>query len=156
LTLVEIVLALGILMLGLLPLLSLFGAQAVTIRDLGDYSQAMNMAEGEIHRYVQLVQALPASETFALFEEDVTAEARGLFPEQAAQLGLGLKVIADVRALSDAPAYGFQIRMKVLWGDRRVIDLATVLARREVLVLSSERLEEGVDTKPRKGVRRRR
>ncbi len=142
-TFIEIVLAIGILAIGFLPMMSLFGSQAVTVRDLSDHSIAMNLAEHQLHKYIQIINNLEASDTVYIQDEDLTAEVRGLCPEQVKWL-TGLKMAGTVRRAAAAPDRGYEVNIVTTWGNRKRFDLFTFVPQRETLVVATGSWEQGL------------
>ncbi|NLI79723.1 MAG: hypothetical protein GX442_25175 [Candidatus Riflebacteria bacterium] len=143
-TFVEIVLAIGILAIGFLPMMSLFGSQAVTVRDLSDHAIAMNLAEHQLHKYIQIINNLEASDTVYIQDEVLTPEIKGLCPEQVKWL-TGFKIAGTVRQAVSAPDRGYEVNIVATWGNRKRFDLFTIVPQRETLIVATGSWEQGTN-----------
>jgi hypothetical protein len=140
-SLMEVVVALAILFIGLVPLLRLMSSQAVSAKDIRDYSVVMNLVEGQLHKYINMVNNIDGSDTLALNREDVTAEVLAARQGELKDLASSLKMFATVQKSTQCPDFAYDVQVEASWENGKTFQLFTVVIRRDPAVPGKSRFE---------------
>ena len=130
-TLVEIIVALFIFGVALLPLQFLFSEGIDANKAIKEYSTAMNLAESQLHKYINLINNLSPGSSISLAKQDDTTEVASDFPDQLKYLS-NLKVLSTVRKLSTTIASSaYEVAVEIEWSKKEKFRLHTIVAQRE-------------------------
>ena len=135
LSLIEIVLAIAILILALIPCASLFSQSISTLRDIRDRTVIINIAEQQIHRYIHEINNLDSGTPMNIIDQDITQDIIAESQDKLAYIK-DLKIIATVQPSSICVNGGHEIKIDVAWksGTRSAkFSLFNIKARRENL-----------------------
>ncbi len=133
LSLIEIVLAIAILILALIPCSSLFSQGISALRDIRDRTVIINIAEQQIHRYIHDINNLDPGIPMSFIDRDITQDIVEEYNDKLAYIK-NLKIVATVQPSSICVNGAHEIKIAVQWksGTRSAkFTLFNIKARRE-------------------------
>ncbi|MBF0545751.1 MAG: prepilin-type N-terminal cleavage/methylation domain-containing protein [Candidatus Riflebacteria bacterium] len=130
-SLLEIILALFIFGVAILPLQFLFSEGIDANKAIKEYSTAINLAESQLHKYVNVINNLSKTSTISISKQDDTAEIVSGFADKLKFLN-GLKVSSTVQAVPPTLASSaYEITIEVEWNKKERYHLNTIVVQRE-------------------------
>ncbi|MBF0500067.1 MAG: prepilin-type N-terminal cleavage/methylation domain-containing protein [Candidatus Riflebacteria bacterium] len=140
-SLVEIIITLSVLVVALVPLLRLMSSQAVSARDIRDHSIVMNLVEGQLHKYICIVNAANASSSICLVKEDITSEIVADHKGELGSLVNSLQMLVTVQVCPECPDHAYEILVEATWEKVKKFHLYTVVAERDSTTPDTGKLE---------------
>lgn len=133
-TLLEILVSVAILGMAIIPISSLFSQGLSMLREMRDRTIIINIAEQQIHRYIQdLSQLGPGDSPISFTDLDITDDIVDEYSDRL-QYIRNLKIEATVQPSALCVSGGYEIIIKSIWksGKRTVeFSLFNIKAREE-------------------------
>lgn len=126
-TLIEVVVAVGIFAFVFIPLMSLFSSNVDTFRAVREYVTVIHIAEGQMHKFTNIINNLAPSDTISYINEDLTPEVIRDYPDNLSWLA-NLKITGTVCLAAATDGVGsYQIIINAAWGNDRNYSISSVV-----------------------------
>lgn len=130
-SLIEVMLAVGLLAAAFVAFFPVFSQSLTFTKEIRDYSVLISLAEEIIHDYIVKIDQNAGGSPLSFLEEDITATVKTEYPNDLYAKFKDFQVLATVRPSVLCESGGYEIAAKINWtveGKKKTYSLFTLKA----------------------------